>query len=127
MLNILLKFLLFTLLPYGLFAQIPLKNAHAHNDYEHDQPLLNALSHGFTSVEADVHLAHNELYVVHDAPENWSYTPTLEELYLIPLQQRIQENNGRVYPGYNEFFYLMIDFKTDADQTYVKLKEILRQ
>ncbi len=122
----LFKYLLL-LLPLGLVAQNPIPQAHAHNDYEHDKPLFEALSHGFTSVEADVHLAHNELYVVHDAPENWSYTPTLEELYLIPLQQRIQQNNGRVYPDYNEFFYLMIDFKTDAVQTYVKLKEVLNK
>ncbi len=127
MLRTLLKYLICTLFPVGLAAQTPLPNAHAHNDYEHDKPLYEALAHGFTSVEADVHLMSNELYVVHDAPANWSGTPTLEELYLIPLQQRIQQNNGRVYQGYNEFFYLMIDFKTDADQTYVKLKEVLSQ
>lgn len=34
----------------------PLERAHAHNDYEHDRPLLDALDHGFTSVEADVWL-----------------------------------------------------------------------
>ena len=34
----------------------PLPRAHAHNDYEHPRPLLDALSHGFCSVEADVHL-----------------------------------------------------------------------
>ncbi|MEL6593794.1 MAG: endonuclease/exonuclease/phosphatase family protein, partial [Bacteroidota bacterium] len=28
--------------------------AHAHNDYEHDCPLLDALDHGFNSVEVDV-------------------------------------------------------------------------
>ena len=122
----LIKYLLL-ILPLGLVAQNPIPQAHAHNDYEHDKPLFEALSHGFTSVEADVHLMHNELYVVHDAPENWSHTPTLEDLYLIPLQQRVQQNSGRVYPGYNEFFYLMIDFKTDADQTYVKLKEVLKK
>ena len=32
----------------------PLTQAHAHNDYEHDRLLLDALEHGFTSVEADV-------------------------------------------------------------------------
>ncbi len=30
--------------------------AHAHNDYEHEQPLYNAMKAGFTSVEADVYL-----------------------------------------------------------------------
>ena len=34
----------------------PLRQAHAHNDYEHPRPLLDALDHGFCSVEADVFL-----------------------------------------------------------------------
>ncbi|MBV6639861.1 MAG: phosphatidylinositol-specific phospholipase C/glycerophosphodiester phosphodiesterase family protein [Cyclobacteriaceae bacterium] len=129
MLNTLPRFLICVLLPIGLFAQKPLHNAHAHNDHEHKKPLLEALAHGFTSVEADVHLAFNELYVVHDAPESpedWSNIPTLEDLYLIPLQQWVQQNNGKVYPGYNKFFYLMIDFKTAAEPTYLKLKEVLK-
>lgn len=32
---------------------IPLARAHAHNDYVHTRPLLDALEHGFTSIEAD--------------------------------------------------------------------------
>lgn len=39
----------------------PLPRAHAHNDYEHARPLLDALDHGFTSVEADVWLVDGEL------------------------------------------------------------------
>ncbi|MEU9588105.1 hypothetical protein AB0D70_32420, partial [Streptomyces werraensis] len=38
----------------------PLPRAHAHNDYEHDRPLLDALDHGFTSVEADIYLVDGE-------------------------------------------------------------------
>ena len=44
----------------------PLAQAHAHNDYEHDRPLFDALEHGFTSVEADVWLVDGELLVAHD-------------------------------------------------------------
>ena len=44
----------------------PLAQAHAHNDYEHPRPLLDALDHGFTSVEADVWLVDGELLVAHD-------------------------------------------------------------
>lgn len=126
MFNTLPRFFICILLPFGLFAQKPLPNAHAHNDYEHDKPLFEALAHGFTSVEADVHLIKNQLYVVHDTPEDLAITPTLEELYLIPLLQHIQKNDGEVYPGYNKFFYLMIDFKTAAEPTYLKLKEVLK-
>ena len=42
---------------------IPRPQAHAHNDYYHTRPLLDALSHGFCSVEADV-------FLVDDNPAN---------------------------------------------------------
>ena len=41
----------------------PLGQAHAHNDYYHKRPLLDALSHGFCSVEADVFLKNGRLLV----------------------------------------------------------------
>ncbi len=43
----------------------PLARAHAHNDYRHHRPLLDALAHGFTSVEADVFLVDDQLLVAH--------------------------------------------------------------
>ena len=56
----------------ALLAQapvVPLSAAHAHNDYRHERPLLDALEHGFCSVEADVFLVDDKLCVAHDAPE----------------------------------------------------------
>ena len=43
----------------GLMGQdvSPLRRAHAHNDYYHKRPLLDALDQGFCSVEADVFFA----------------------------------------------------------------------
>ncbi len=61
----------------------PLRRAHAHNDYEHPRPLLDALSHGFTSVEADIHLVDGQLLVAHD-PIDLDPSRTLESLYLAP-------------------------------------------
>ena len=43
----------------------PLGQAHAHNDYYHKRPLVDALSHGFCSVEADVFLKNGKLLVGH--------------------------------------------------------------
>lgn len=57
----------------------PLPQAHAHNDYEHDRPLQDALSHGFSSVEADVWLVDGELLVAHDR-EDVDPSRTLESL-----------------------------------------------
>jgi len=39
----------------------PLPQAHSHNDYEQKRPLLEALDHGFCSVEADVFLVEGSL------------------------------------------------------------------
>ena len=46
-------------------AQSPLDHAHAHNDYEHARPLLDALDCGFGSVEADIYLVDGALLVAH--------------------------------------------------------------
>src|SRR5687768_2334780 len=95
------------LLGTSVFAQVtPLANAHAHNDYEHKRPLMDALSFGFTSVEADIYLIDNELYVSHNYPKNLKGI-TLKELYLDPLQQILKKHNNKVYPGYKSVFYLM--------------------
>lgn len=106
---------------------VPLKNAHAHNDYEHEQPLFDALDNHFISVEADVYLIDNELYVSHELPEYLDTTRTLESLYLKPLKNQINYNKGDVYKGHKGFFYLMIDIKSDASSSYIKLKQILKK
>lgn len=114
--------------PTLINAQIkPLLNAHAHNDYEHDRPLLDALEHGFTSIEADVHLIDGELYVYHDRPERPDSQLTLEKLYLQPLMERIKKNKGKVYQSYQNSIFLMIDIKTEAKATYEVLKKKLKR
>jgi hypothetical protein len=103
-----------------------LSRAHAHNDYEHDRPLYDALAHGFNSVEADVFLVDDDLYVAHDRRD---ITPkrTLRRLYLEPLRERVKHNGGRVYPnpGAPGRFTLLIDIKTGAVETYETLDRIL--
>jgi len=122
-----MRILFFLILSNWLYGQVtPLPNAHAHNDYEHDRPLLDALAQGFTSVEADVHLIDGELYVYHDRPAKPDPTRTLTRLYLQPLQKLASENGGTGYPNYIGDFYLMIDFKTNAEATYVVLKAQLQ-
>lgn len=78
----------------------PLAQAHAHNDYEHDRTLLDALAHGFTSVEADVWLVEGELRVAHDAWE-LADAPTLEGTYLDPPSELVSPNGKQLYPGYD--------------------------
>jgi glycerophosphoryl diester phosphodiesterase family protein len=102
-----------------------LLRAHAHNDYEHDRPLLDALDHGFCSVEVDVHLVADDLLVAHDADE---VRPgrTIQALYLDPLRQRVRENKGRVYRE-GPVFLLWIDVKTNGPKTYAALHRVLQQ
>ena len=77
---------------------VPLEKAHAHNDYEHERPLEDALAEGFCSVEADIWLVDGALLVAHDRDEVKDGR-TLERLYLDPLKARVEANGGRVYPG----------------------------
>jgi glycerophosphoryl diester phosphodiesterase len=103
----------------------PLARAHAHNDYEHPRPLLDALAQGFTSVEADIFLVNGKLLVAHD-PEDIREERTLEKLYLEPLLEFSQKNNGRVYRN-GPSITLLIDFKSEAETTYAALEPVLQR
>jgi hypothetical protein len=109
-----------------LSAQVvPLTRVHAHNDYEHQRPLFDALDHGFCSVEADIYLVDGRLLVAHERgqvrPER-----TLQALYLDPLRERVIKNGGRVYPGGPEVT-LLIDLKTDWPKIYPVLRGVLKE
>lgn len=106
-------------------AMAPLPAAHAHNDYLHDRPLLDALDNGFCSVEADIFLVDGKLLVAHTRRE-LSADHSLERLYLDPLRQRIRNNGGRVHRN-GPVFTLMIDIKSDGVATYKALHDVLRQ
>src|SRR5436853_3338582 len=103
----------------------PIKQAHAHNDYEHPRPLLDALDQGFCSVEADIFLTKDGLLVAHTSfglkPEK-----TLQKLYLDPLRERARANQGRIHKD-EPTFYLLIDVKTDAKETYPALAKVLAE
>jgi hypothetical protein len=103
---------------------VPLARAYAHNDYEHERPLHDALNHGFTSVEADVHLVDGQLLVAHDE-EDVQEDRTLQALYLDPLRKCAQQNDGWVYPDGAQVT-LLVDVKTEAQATYEVLRQVLR-
>lgn len=103
-----------------------LPGAHAHNDYEYPRPLLDALDHGFQSVEADVFLIGGDLLVAHDR-EDVRPERILRALYLDPLLERVREHRGQVYPASPEPFYLLIDFKSEGASTYRALHRLLQE
>lgn len=104
---------------------VPLLNAHAHNDYRHERPLLDALEHGFTSVECDVFLRDGRLLVGHEEKE-LQPGRTLESLYLRPLTERVAANHGHVY-GKPSRFFLLIDIKSDPQPSYARIHDLLVQ
>ncbi|MFE0798827.1 phosphatidylinositol-specific phospholipase C/glycerophosphodiester phosphodiesterase family protein [Streptomyces sp. NPDC058812] len=110
----------------GRHGPRPLWRAHAHNDYEHPRPLLDALDHRFGSVEADIHLVGGQLLVAHD-PEDLDPSRTLESLYLDPLAARVRAHHGRVYRRDRRALQLLIDIKTEGSSTYLELDRHLRR
>ncbi len=103
----------------------PLVKAHAHNDYLHERPLLDALDNGFCSVEADVFLVDGELLVAHTAAE-LSPERTLRGLYLDPLRERITRLNSSVF-GDGQQLTLLIDLKSNGEATYQALDQLLQE
>lgn len=103
----------------------PLAQAHAHNDYLHERPLLDALDHGFTSVEADIYPLGDSLLIGHD-PFQLHPDRTIESLYLDPLVERLNAGGGSIYPGHDTDFQLLVDFKTFGEDGYKRLDEIMR-
>ena len=101
------------------------RQAHAHNDYLHDRPLLDALDNGFCSVEADVFLVDGQLLVAHSRAE-LSPERTLQGLYLEPLRTRVRKHAGSVH-GDGLPITLLIDFKADGEATYQALEAILAE
>jgi hypothetical protein len=98
---------------------LPAACGHAHNDYEHARPLLDALEQGFCSIEVDVFVEGSELLVAHEASQ-LDPTRTLRVLYLDPLRQAVQAGAMGDDP-----LLLLIDVKTEAAATYQLIDEQL--
>ena len=98
--------------------------AHAHNDYEHIRPLMDAIDYKFKSIEVDVFSVGDSLFLAH-AFSQIKPGKTLRKLYLDPLKKIISKNNGSVY-GEGTELILLIDIKDDGLRTYKLLHQILK-
>lgn len=97
---------------------------HAHNDYRHEHPLMDALDLGYMSVEADVIVQDDgSLPVAHNA-KDIDPAKTLQSLYLDPLREIIGKNNGQVVPGHDGF-RLLVDIKNHNPRTYNAVTKVL--
>jgi hypothetical protein len=108
---------------------------HSHNDYWRRIPLFDAIHSGCTSVEADVWLLGDELFVGHDLS---SLTPnrTFQSLYVNPLLEILDRQNPNasfgdvakqgvfdVNPAVT--LVLMVDFKLQGNTTFAKVQSQL--
>lgn len=103
----------------------PLRDGHSHNDYWRNRPMLDALDHGFCSVEADVFLRDGVFWAGHSKAEI-QLRRNLETIYLQTLKEQIRLNGGTVYPGV-ETFYLWIDIKEDPEEAWAVLSPLLEK
>ncbi|CAE6524225.1 unnamed protein product [Rhizoctonia solani] len=117
------------------------KGIHSHNDYWRDVPLFSAIAVGAISVEADVWLWNDELYVGHD-PSSLSSKRTFSSLYVSPLLSILKQQNPTTsFPYTNntrngvfdttsdQTLYLFVDVKTGGNTTWplvIKQLEPLR-
>lgn len=129
LLGLLLEIIVLSRLTGAIAAETPvprpLLQAHAHNDYLHKRPLLDAIEHGFCGVEADVFLVNGELLVAH-TPLELRPERTLQKLYLDPLRTLARDNGGRVYRN-GPTLTLLIDIKADPEASYAALAKVLAQ
>jgi glycerophosphoryl diester phosphodiesterase len=103
-----------------------LPRSHSHNNYLSARPLAEALERGFASIEVDVFLVDGQLLVAHDI-EDVQPSATLASMYLDPLRAVVRRNGGSVYGHDDPPLQLLVDVKSDADDTYRELDETLRR
>ena len=102
------------------FAQVGNREPlmHSHNDYHQRAPFWLAYNAGAKSIEIDVFLKNNELYVAHSKAEI-KKDRTIQSLYFNPLQQLAND-----YRSIQNIQFL-VDIKTEATTTLNKLAEIM--
>ena len=101
--------LLLAIYSFSFAQQKATYKVHAHNDYAQEFPFWEAYIGGANSIEVDVFLKNNRLYVTHSENEI-KEANTLEQLYLEPLKQLQQEGRLRS-------LQLLIDIKSGAEVT----------
>ena len=101
-------------------------NAHSHNDYQKPFPFKQAYDAGFGSIEADIILDSNKLFIAHERTD-LSLGRTLEDFYLLPLSKAVKKNNGFPFSDKQKELQLLIDIKSQAIPTLQALIHLLQK
>jgi len=112
---------------------------HSHNDYWRPRPLVDAISTGCASVEADVYLIDDQLYVGHGL-RSVDRNKSLSRMYLDPLLDMLDQQTGHsrdaAYPSSpaqpsifhkqpNQTLVLLVDFKNSGADAFRRLHQDL--
>lgn len=95
----------------------------SHNDYWRKRPFFDALSNGFTHVEADIYLRGGKLVVSH-LPPLFRRRHTLDRLYIQPIVEYIQSRQNLPQTPLDTLI-LMVDIKSRSRKTIRVLKQML--
>lgn len=94
--------------------------AHSHNDYERRGAFYDAIDQQFGSIEADLFLVNDTLFVAHNLKDIHPKR-TLNTLYIQPILTKIEKNGGSIYPQKDVPLQFLIDLKTGATETLAAL------
>lgn len=128
-----MKRLLFLLFPVLALCTTPARaqwsplgydasKVHSHNDYSSAAPFTAAYDARCGSIEADIVLSGNELYVTHNTGDI-NASRTLRKLYLEPIIERYRANGDRPYPDRDYSFCLVLDIKQGGADAVAKVFE----
>lgn len=109
---------LLMLLPFSITARQA--KIHSHNDYLQQVPFWEAYASEAASIEADVILLHDTLFVAHEK-ESIKKAQTLTSLYLDPILKAKELGIGQQEP-----FLLLVDLKTEAYATMEQLLKVIQ-
>ncbi|HRN55900.1 MAG TPA: alkaline phosphatase [Agriterribacter sp.] len=107
---------------YGQTITYTAANGHAHNDYEHNLPFTAAYQLGFGSIEADVILENDSLYVGHNHSDIFEKPLFFERDYIQPLYAALQAQKDTARK-----VILLVDLKTEALTTLKKVMAIIEK
>lgn len=91
---------------------------HSHNDYRQSDPFWGAYRAGAYSIEVDIFLKRDTLFVAHEEADIVAGTKDLKGLYLEPLKECYEKDGLRPVQ-------LLIDIKSPAEETLLKLIQLL--
>ncbi|WPR75988.1 alkaline phosphatase [Algoriphagus sp. NG3] len=103
---------------FSVFAFGQQSKIHSHNDYLRKAPFWEAFANGCASIEVDVILVSEKLFVAHEQ-ESIHQARTIENLYLQPIHQGLQ--TGLIADPMP--FFLTVDIKSEPYET---LKQLMK-